>query len=68
MKKMYGLFMFTYDYYEFESILCVSESTDSLNAEYIRSYGPNRIINEEQHDSYRDSGESHYVIMELEVV
>lgn len=67
---MYGLFQYTYDYHEWEYLICVSENKKDLlshlkSLDDIYSMFAN---NEIDHEKLSDNETSHYMIKEVKVV
>lgn len=67
---MYGLFYMTYDYHEWENLVCVSDSIDKL-IRYAKGKGcPITVLpdNKDEHDHYASKETAHYVISEVEAI
>lgn len=68
--KLYGLFEYSYDYYEWESLNCVSYSQKSLVDRFHETIG-NRyklIYTDTEHEELRDGQVTHYMIKEVELI
>jgi len=71
-KEMLGLFLFTYDYYEWEELIAVSLDEDKLKERhkaYDGLYDDKELISLDQHKARapRDE-EPHFVIMPVEYI
>ena len=68
---MYGLFNYTYDYYEWEELICVSESVEKLQAKYILikdSIIDGLVESEEAHCDSQKMEINHCYIKKVEIV
>lgn len=78
MNTMYGLFLRTYDYYQWTNLKAVSTSKEKLEEKYKQledaEFNPDfpedacRLVTEDESALYKKRGESHYVILPVEVV
>lgn len=68
--KMFGLFMYTYDYHEWENLIAVSKSRGRLLECYLGMVDgrPPRAIDDDHHESYRDEEIKHVYIREVEEI
>lgn len=69
---MYGLFRFTYDYHQFQRLVCVSASVEALERHYeqMKEKSPAifLLVPEEKHDEFWDNEDAHYCILPVEEV
>ena len=64
--KLYGLFEYSYDYYQFEKLHVVSYDRANLKNHL---YGFSRFAETEDiHKLYKKSKDNHFMIKELEVI
>lgn len=61
---MYGLFEYSYDYYEWENLICVSDSVDRLKEYYKdKSVLDDPLVSsDEEHDHLASCEKYHYQI------
>lgn len=66
---LYGLFEYSYDYYEWENLICASEDIGKLREYYenIR-FKYHILINEKEHKIYNKRGTGHYLIKKIKVI
>lgn len=67
--KLYGLFEYTYDWYEWEELVVVSKSKEKLEKYYENykgQYGKFQLVEEQLHKVFQDDGHNHMVIKEVE--
>lgn len=62
---MYGLFEYTYDYYEFENLICVSKHIEKLDEECRQFYFYPPIRCEDYHKELAETKTVHYLIKKL---
>lgn len=70
LMKMYGLFSYSYDHYEWENLVCVSESQKKLiDRVYETTKGDILLVHtEDTHSELADEGTFHLMIKEIEVI
>lgn len=66
---MFGLFEFSYDYYEWTSLICVSEDTQKLN-DYWASEGEGVPFanTPKEHRDFAKNEERHYMVQPIKCV
>ena len=62
---MYGLFEYTYDYYEFESFVCVSKHIEKLKTFCLNTYFSSPTECEIEHRRLAKIKVSHYMIKKV---
>lgn len=67
--KLYGLFGYTYDWYEWEELVVVSNSKEKL-VMYYETYKDqySKLVEEQLHKRYQDDGYNHMTIKEVEYI
>ena len=68
---MYGLFRFTYDWHEFQSLCAVSKSTEALTKRYDEIMALSKlhrplIVGKDAHEEMRDMEGDHYCILPVQ--
>lgn len=67
---MKGLFIYSYDWYEWEDLICVSNSETKLIEKFteVAGDGQELVTCESHHSVLRDKEERHYMIKDVEVL
>ena len=67
---MKGLFLYTYDYHEWEDLIAVSEFTENLKERYLMEDGKDYKLanNEDEHNELAHMETHHYMIKDVELV
>lgn len=67
---MKGLFIYTYDYYEWEDLIAVSESADRLKERHLEEKKQDYKLatNEDEHNELAHMETYHYMIKDVELV
>lgn len=65
--KLYGLFEYSYDWYEWETLICVSKNKEKLTKHY-REVGRDLKVTEDEDTHNSWDGERHYMIKEVEYI
>lgn len=64
---MYGLFNYDYDYYEWETLVCVSKKQKLLIDYYIEMKVNDKIVwSEQEHSEAQDTKTTHFMIKLVE--
>lgn len=71
--KIYGLFRYSYDHFEFERVLCVSQYVELLEQRHADikklERNPHALtLTREAHGAMAESETTHYAILELKVI
>lgn len=69
--KIYGLFEYTYDWYEWEQLIVVSRNVEKLKKYYETykgEYGKFLLVEESEHKDYAKDQHNHMIIREVQVV
>lgn len=64
--KLYGLFEYTYDWYEWETLICVSKNKQKLIKRYNEINKHNLELTEDDDTHILLNGVRHYMIKEVE--
>lgn len=71
-KEMYGLFERHYDYYEFETLICVSKDKEKLKERYNSLDNKNKykskLIPQSQYGHYSEKEITHFQIVKVELI
>lgn len=65
---MYGLFLYMYDYHEWEDFICCSEDEGKLGVHWSELSTGWPLVEVDEHDSYRDQEMPHYIIKLISVI
>ena len=70
---MYGLFEYSYDYYEWETLECISDDKNKLEVEQLRlvegeNYISKRAFDEHEHNELASVEAPHYYIKKVTVL
>ncbi len=70
MKKLYGLFGYTYDYYEWELLICASEHPYKLKEQHEAMNTRYKIFSKVEHDKANEDHNEicHFLIKEIKLI
>jgi len=69
--KLYGLFSYSYDWYEWEDLVVVSDSVDKLKDYYVKHHNGGDeppLVDECLHEKYAFKEYRHFMIKEVEFI
>lgn len=67
--KLYGLFCYYYDYYEWEDIVIAAfNQKDLIDYYHDKEFKYKLIWSEKEHEELKDIEQEHYLIKEIELI
>lgn len=66
---MKGLFLFSYDYYEWKDLIAVYDSSEKLHERYVKEDSRYKLVADKlEHEKLADKEMLHYMIIDVECV